>query len=592
MNGWSIVSQSLRFYWRTHLGVLLGVALATMVLTGSLLVGDAVKVTLRRQAELRIGKADEAMIAGDHFFREGLADATDAAPAILVRGSVTRPDAAARVNSAQVVAVDARFWTLSPAGRERHIAPGELSVNIQLAEKLGTRPGDTLILRLEKPTLFSRDAPLSGEENEVVAIRARVVEVLTDSDYGRFGLQASQVGLPTAFVDLKFAQEKLQLGARANLLLKRASAAPTQSEQGGTSLRRAVANDWRLEDAALEVRELKTGGLELRTSRVFLDPAVSKAAPRGVDALTYLVNEIRAGDKAAPYSMVTALDAPASGFLPAELADNEIVINEWLADDLGIREGAAIKLTYFVMGERRRLEDRSREFTVLAVLPMSEPQLNDSWMPDFPGLADAANCREWKPGFDMDVGKIRDKDEAYWHEHRGTPKAFVNIVVGQAMWANRWGDLTSIRYPSGSDKSTVSSELRARLSPEQIGMNFLPLRHDAFAATRAPVDFGELFVSFSFFLIIAAAVLTALLFVFSIEQRQQQAGLLLAVGWRPRGFCVFLCGKESRWLRWGVYAERERRSFIPNWFCARWERFGARRSVPWSSSFRPMRGRS
>ena len=89
----------------------LGVALATMVLTGSLLVGDAVKETLRHQAELRIGKADEAMIAGDHFFREGLADATDAAPAILVRGSVTRPDAAARVNSAQVVAVDSRFWT-------------------------------------------------------------------------------------------------------------------------------------------------------------------------------------------------------------------------------------------------------------------------------------------------------------------------------------------------------------------------------------------------------------------------------------------------------------------------------------------------
>ena len=234
------------------------------------------------------------------------------------------------------------------------------------------------------------------------------------------------------------------------------------------------------------------------------------------------------------YSMVTALDPPASGFLPAELADNEIVINEWLADDLGVREGAVIKLTYFVMGERRRLEDRSREFTVLTVLPMSEPQLNDSWMPDFPGLADAANCREWKPGFDMDVGQIRDKDEAYWHEHRGTPKAFVNIVVGQAMWANRWGDLTSIRYPSGTDKGSVSSELRARLSPEQIGMNFLALRQDAFAATRAPVDFGELFVSFSFFLIIAAAVLTALLFVFSIEQRQQQAGLLLAVGWRSR----------------------------------------------------------
>ena len=40
------------------------------------------------------------------------------------------------------------------------------------------------------------------------------------------------------------------------------------------------------------------------------------------------------------------------------------------------------------------------------------------------------------------------------------------------------------------------------------------------------VDFGQLFVSFSFFLIAAAAVLTGLLFVFSLEQRNAEAGLL------------------------------------------------------------------
>ncbi len=45
---------------------------------------------------------------------------------------------------------------------------------------------------------------------------------------------------------------------------------------------------------------------------------------------------------------------------------------------------------------------------------------------------------------------------------------------------------------------------------------------------------AQLFVSFSFFLIIAAAVLTGLLFVFSLEQRNAEAGLLLALGLRPR----------------------------------------------------------
>src|SRR4029434_529325 len=149
-------------------------------------------------------------------------------------------------------------------------------------------------------------------------------------------------------------------------------------------------------------------------------------------------------------------------------------------------------------------------------------------MPDCPGLADAENCRDWKPGFAMDMTRIRDKDEAYWDTYRGTPKAFVNIAVGQQMWGNRWGDLTAIRYHAGVSEPDITSALRRGLAPEQLGLSFLPLRRQAMAAAHAPVDFGELFVSFSFFLIAAAAVLTGLLFVFALEQRQVEAGLLLA----------------------------------------------------------------
>ncbi len=82
-------------------------------------------------------------------------------------------------------------------------------------------------------------------------------------------------------------------------------------------------------------------------------------------------------------------------------------------------------------------------------------------------------------------------------------------------------------------EAPIAAQLRSRLTPEQAGLNFIPLREQALAATRGSVDFAELFVYFSFFLITAAAVLTGLLFVFSIEQRRSQTGLLLALGWRP-----------------------------------------------------------
>src|SRR6187399_64939 len=67
MSSLSLISRSLRFYWRTHLGVVLGTALAALVLTGALMVGDSVKATLRAQAEARIGKVGEAFVCGERF---------------------------------------------------------------------------------------------------------------------------------------------------------------------------------------------------------------------------------------------------------------------------------------------------------------------------------------------------------------------------------------------------------------------------------------------------------------------------------------------------------------------------------------------
>ncbi len=661
----TVILRSVQYYWRTHLGVILGAALGALVLTGALLVGDSVKATLRRQAEMRVGKADVAMTGGDRFFRAVLADAAgaEAAPVLMLRATVARADGGARVNVAQLLGVDERFWKLAPVSADGDgkgrvgvppaapgvppgasaldrtsfrepapstggvpgVTPGTaggtptlprnvdrsapappmsdaVDLNSRLAQQLRVAPGDTVIVRVEKPGAFSKDAPLSGEENDAVALRVRVARIVSDEEYGRFALAASQVPPFTVFAPLAMVQRKLGTIAKANVLLL-ANVLPrpvrymfwdtglvTRLPRGHfryealqKSFSSALEGEpiWSLTDAQLSLRDLSTGGLELRTSRVFLDPPVVAAAPRGkddrrVDSLTYFVNAIEAGGtderrtskpelpmsndgarersetgneardpirnpqseirnlRSTPYSMVTAVEAPSSGFLPAELADDEIVISQWEADDLGITTGAKVTVKYFTMGERRELVEKAREFNVLAVLPMSEPQLNSSWMPDFPGLSDKKNCRDWKPGFAFDATRMREKDQAYWEQYRGTPKAFVNLKIGQEMWGNRWGNTTALRWPAGTDRAEIEKALREKLTPEMLGFQFIPLREQALAATKAPVDFGELFVSFSFFLIIAAAVLTGLLFVFSLEQRNAEAGLLLALGLRPR----------------------------------------------------------
>ena len=369
MTTWTFIRQNLGFYWRTHLGVILGTALGAMVLTGSLLVGDSVKATLSHQAELRVGRVESIVTSGDKLFREKLAEECGAAPVLLLRGSVTTPDGSGRVNQAQVLGVDERFWKLAPAS---HV-PAELGeptawVNERLASQLSLKAGDTLIVRVEKPTLFSRDAPLSGDEEQVVALRVKVAATLSAEQFGRFNLQASQVPPFTVFVPLHFLQERLAMQGRANLLLA----------AKGVDLREAVRRNWTLDDAGLIARA--TGHAEeseVRAGHVFLERSVIEAAPKGgVDVLTYLVNEIRAGEKATPYSMVTAIDAAGSRFLPAELADDEITINRWLADDLGVKEGDPVTLKYFVMGDRRQLEERSQSFNVFSILPMDEARSN------------------------------------------------------------------------------------------------------------------------------------------------------------------------------------------------------------------------
>ena len=176
-------------------------------------------------------------------------------------------------------------------------------------------------------------------------------------------------------------------------------------------------------------------------------------------------------------------------------------------------------------------------------MPNPVPEdLESDWTPRFPGLSDAESCGEWDTGIPI-VHKVRDRDEDYWNEYRGSPKGFVSLKAGQEMWGNLWGSLTGIRI-SREDvtKEQLAIQLRKNLKAEDAGLVLRPLRSDARDSVESPVDFGELFLYFSSFVILAAMALTGMLFAFSMEQRNQQAGLLLGVGWSVR---------KARILFWG-----------------------------------------
>jgi putative ABC transport system permease protein len=519
-----LIWDGIRYHWRAHFGACVGAALCALVITGALLVGDSLRGTLHQQAAARVGRVVAALVGGEHFFRSALAQniSNDAAPVLFLRGSASKGDGSARLNQVQVMGVDARFWALAPDGERRELQAGDVVVSAALAQRLGVEVGESVVVRVEKPSAFSKDAPLSGEEDGIEALRARVVALADDSRFGRFALQAGQVAPATVFLPLEQLQQRLGVEGRANLILS--SLAPE-------ALKSATSPHWTPEDGSLEVRPLADdAGFEVRTSRVFLEDSLLKVLPVGQPSLTYFVNTLRSGEHATPYSMVSAVTPGSLPFLPADLAPDEIVVSDWLQQDLEVEVGGELEVSYLVLNGKRQFEEKARRFKVRAVQPLQSNGWDGSWMPDFPGLSDVGNCRDWKPGFALDTTRIREKDEAYWKMFKGAPKAFIALETGREMWGNRWGATTAIRY-TGENAAAQVAAVQKAVTPQVAGVQVLPLRELADAATDGPVDFAGLFLGFSIFLVVASLALVGLLFGLSVESRRGEAGALLAMGW-------------------------------------------------------------
>ena len=591
MSLWKVIGRNLLFFRRHNLGIILAAAMCSLVLTGALTVGDSVRSTLRKLAEQRIGNGDIAMLSPDGFFEEDLAvrihsrlenEQAVIAPIALSRGMLTSPEGSVKVANVQVLGVDERFWQLAPKFDHtpmgswslkkefREWGPRVFFVNERLASRLKVEVGDRLILRMEEPSLFSRDAPLSVErDNKFVTMNEEFGGIVTADGFGNFGLQGNQREPLTLFVSLDALQKKLfrsldEVSGSTNFANFLLMGTEGEGEIELVSAKKAMDESWKLADAGIEIKDLNnTTEWSIRTRQVFLsDGLVDKGRKLDSNAcgvLTYLVNSIERkteGNSSSliPYSMMSAVEPDRVQFLEDGWKDDQIALNQWAANDLNASLGDKINVSYYTVGERRKLIECSKEFILKKILPMPSPvaeEKESDWTPRFPGLSDAESCGEWDTGIPI-VHKVRDRDEDYWDEYRGTPKGFVSLKAGQEMWGNRWGSLTGLRIGKNEYSSDdLAIRLRENLKAEDAGLVLRGLRSDAKQAVESPVDFGQLFMGFSFFVIMAVLAITGMLFTFSLEQRSKHIGLLRALGWKMRrikmvfwgeGFAVAIIG--------------------------------------------------
>lgn len=366
MNRLRYVFRSLLFFWRVNLAVCLGVAAATAVLIGALLVGDSMRGSLRKISLDGLGQIDEMLVA-DRFFREALADEIKsnakfsgefdrAEPVILfpnASASFKKNEGQSSVaNKVTLMGCQDGFWQLASDEIQGLIQQQNLSfdeldptstttpivLNEPLAKDLGIAQADlqgdeppVLTVQIPKPQLINADNPIGKKEDlyETIA-RLRVVAIVPAKSLGRFNLHPSQLLPRILYLPIASVQEALQKEEMANAIFislkgdeSKLGTTPAQSEILADILKPKAADlglvfkkveqsytDESGTQKVFDYTSLSSDQLLLTDAEVDLAmQAFAEFKPQQV--LTYLANGLELANSKSeviPFSMVSSID--------------------------------------------------------------------------------------------------------------------------------------------------------------------------------------------------------------------------------------------------------------------------------------------
>jgi ABC-type antimicrobial peptide transport system permease subunit len=132
------------------------------------------------------------------------------------------------------------------------------------------------------------------------------------------------------------------------------------------------------------------------------------------------------------------------------------------------------------------------------------------------------------------LDKIRKKDEEYWKEFKGTPKAFIALETGRYLWKNAIGDATSIRISRGKQEL---EKIRERILDDvRTRAQFVvePVAENSRQASKNSVDFSGLFLSLSIFVILSGVLLSFTIVSFLAASRRRETAVYASLGFEKQ----------------------------------------------------------
>lgn len=607
MNSWSLVSRSLRYFARSNFAVAAGVAAATAVIVGALVVGDSVRGSLRGLVLDRLGNLQAVLHSRTYFSPDLLAPLSDSngasssiMPGIILPSATveSRHDGELlRASQVQVLGVESKFWSNASdapiANAPNDLGEDEVAVNAGLATELNVQLGDEITVRFEKNSGVPADNPLGRRDDAAINLpRQKVVAIFADDSVGAVSLRAGQSVPKNIFVGLASLQSALEIDGSIN------AAWVTSDQRSAMTATVEVLNkqlhptleDFGLQldrhrrifpDQAIDVpadaaeETVVFDYYQLSSKELILDNetadavAASELKPQRVMAYLanaiYKVNAAGEAEKSTevPYSIVAGIET--SGSLNFDEFTDAVIdkekrpcwINSWLAEQLNVKPGDTVQVNYY---EPETVDGREvevhQQFVIAGIVPIAKPakpyrredlakfdqpptRFNDpNLTPEVLGVTDQDSINNWDLPFTTDR-EVRRVDDDYWNDHRLTPKMFLRYedAASLKLFGSRFGNTTSLRF----EASTVASEddlrnkINAALQSTKLskGLAFTPFREQQLQAASGTTPFDMLFLSLSFFVIVAALLLVSLLFRLGVQQRMGQIGLLLAQGFSP-----------------------------------------------------------
>jgi putative ABC transport system permease protein len=550
MTAGRLILRSLSYFRASHAALLAGMLLVTAVLTGALILGDSVRDSLRALAARRRGNY-EMLVTAPWFFSEGLAARAQAAQGSRYDAGLALPG---RARSERT--------TLS-GGVQLLAVPNAAQVPAQgawitrsVADSLRVTTGDALLITLPQATGAS-DAVLARRDRTTLgSLRVTVGRILDDRATDQpeaflawFDLHPSQRAPANVWLNRTDLQGALQAeippadripGSPANIMLAAKYVTDFCARDDETS--RGPPSVVALEDYGLELTP--TGDqMILRSASVYIAPQFTRILhplkATGQEVYALLLDAVMTDNaRSRRQSYVTAAGITGQGDLG--LKDDEVAVNQWMADQAFLKVGDAIHVAPYRVEGDLVVAASMTTFKVARILPMTGLGADPTLTPTFHGLTDADTIANWNPpaGFPFDRSRVSAADEAYWKDHKAAPKVFFNLITAQRLvkpettvtaTGDSNGELTSLRVPAAQTRNLLAS-LLITLKPQEAGFVQAPLASDQAGST----DFGSLFLGLSGFLLIAALLLVVLLFRLAVEQRARQLGLLGALGFTPR----------------------------------------------------------